>query len=75
MEEVDKLKKRKEDILRISENPNSINSKNMRVCEICGAMQTVIDTDKRVVTHLEGKLHTGFNILRKEYEVLKERRE
>ena len=36
----------------------------MRVCEICGAMQSMSDTEKRLTTHLEGKLHTGDGLSR-----------
>lgn len=43
----------------------------IKVCEVCGAMQAVNDTEKRIQTHFEGKLHTGFDILRKEFEKLK----
>lgn len=31
--------------------------RNMKVCEICGALQSTTDTDKRLTMHLEGKLH------------------
>lgn len=41
MEEVEKIKKRKEDTIKLYENPNTISAKHMKVCEICGAMQTV----------------------------------
>ena len=51
------------------------NSKFEKVCDICGALQTMNDTDKRTQTHLEGKLHTGFVVLRKELENLKNRKE
>jgi len=39
--------------------------KNMKVCEVCGALQATTDTDKRLVMHLEGKLHTGYQKVRK----------
>ena len=52
----------------------------MRVCQVCGAMQSITDTDKRLTTHLEGKLHVGFSKVRKmlkemlqEQEVFKQR--
>ena len=47
----------------------------MKVCEICGAMQAINDTEKRTQIHLEGKLHTGFAVLRKELEKLHKRKE
>lgn len=32
----------------------------MRVCEVCGAFLVIGDTEKRVLSHLEGKQHTGY---------------
>ena len=46
-----------------------------KVCEICGAMQAINDTEKRTQIHLEGKLHTGFAVLRKELDKLRKRKE
>ena len=37
----------------------------MRVCEICGAFLVVGDTEKRLQSHLEGKQHIGFALIRK----------
>ena len=37
----------------------------MKVCEVCGALMATTDTDKRLVMHLEGKLHTGYLQIRK----------
>jgi len=31
--------------------------RNMKVCEVCGALQSNADTDDRMQMHLEGKLH------------------
>jgi RNA-binding protein Luc7-like 2 len=42
----------------------------MKVCEICGALQSLVDTEKSMI-HLDGKLHTGFGTLRKELAILK----
>jgi len=70
------LLKQKKEELKLSGDPNmSSNLKQMKVCEICGAMQTINDTEKRTQTHLEGKLHTGFAMLRKELETLRKRKE
>lgn len=37
----------------------------MRVCPVCGAMQSITDTDKRLSIHLEGKIHIGYQRIRK----------
>lgn len=47
----------------------------MKVCEICGGLQTASDTDKRMVMHVEGKLHTGYAKIRKVLAELKAKRE
>lgn len=47
----------------------------MKVCDICGAMQAINDTEKRNQTHLEGKVHTGFALLRKELDKLSKQKE
>lgn len=73
-EEIQKLRSSKEDLRTLAENPTLI-AKQMKVCEICGAMQATNDTEKRNQTHLEGKVHTGFSKLRNELEKLKRRRE
>lgn len=36
----------------------------LKICLICGAIQTINDTEKRIQTHLEGKIHQGFLKLR-----------
>jgi len=73
MVQVEALKKRKEEI-KLAGDLSSAN-RHMKVCDICGAMQAINDTEKRALAHLEGKLHTGFAILRRELEILKKRRE
>jgi LUC7 N_terminus len=47
----------------------------MKVCEVCGGLQTASDTDKRMVMHVEGKLHTGFAKIRKVLAELKQKRD
>jgi len=75
MTQIESLKKRKEE-MKLTGDPNlGANSRQMKVCEICGAMQALNDTEKRSQAHFEGKLHTGFAILRRELEALKKRRE
>ena len=73
-EEVQKLKRAKEDLTTLAENPTMV-AKQMKVCEVCGAMQATNDTEKRNQTHLEGKVHTGFLKLRAELAKLERRRE
>lgn len=53
----------------------NMSKKQMAVCEICGAMQAATDTDKRLTTHLEGKLHMGFAKIRNCMAELKDKQE
>ncbi len=82
MKEVDKLKVQKAELegrhggggtLGIGGGENQIiqQDRNMKVCEVCGALQATTDTDKRMVMHLEGKLHTGYLKIRKVLNELK----
>jgi len=75
MAQIESLKKRKEE-MKLAGDPNlGAANRQMKVCEICGAMQALNDTEKRSQAHYEGKLHTGFAILRKELDNLKKRRD
>lgn len=46
----------------------------MKVCEVCGALQSALDTGKRLTMHLEGKLHTGYLKIRNKLAELKQKR-
>jgi hypothetical protein len=39
--------------------------KRMRVCEICGGFLVIGDQEKRIISHMEGKQHQGYLIIRK----------
>jgi len=66
MKVVDKLKEEKEHIIQSNDNrPLSANEKRMKVCETCGAFLVVGDTEKRMMSHLDGKQHQGFALIRK----------
>ena len=79
MKEVDRLKIQKQD-LEALQDPNAVASSKidrnaMKVCEVCGGLQTASDTDKRMVMHVEGKLHTGYAKIRKVLAELKSKRD
>ena len=74
MEEIEKLREDKDAILSIAENP-LLAQKQMKLCEVCGAMQSINDMEKRNLTHLDGKLHIGFAKMRKEIVKMKKRYE
>lgn len=67
MKVVDQLKTEKETIVSVQTTPIVLSSqeKRMKICEICGAFLVIGDTEKRVSSHLEGKQHVGFALIRK----------
>ena len=75
MKEVEKLKIQKQELESLSDVTLIPKDKNMKVCEVCGALQAATDTDKRLQMHLEGKLHTGYLKIRKVLAELKQKRE
>ena len=58
----------------MNDNPQVKQDKNMKVCTVCGALQSAGDTDKRLTMHLEGKLHTGYLKIRKKLKELTDKR-
>ena len=75
MKLVDELNAQKKEILAKYEQKSTYKEKQMKVCEICGAMQSSKDNEKRLLTHVEGKLHSGYLKIRKYLEALKKRKE
>jgi hypothetical protein len=73
-EEVESLKRTKEDLYLVALNQN-LAAKQMKICDVCGAKQSVNDLEKRNLSHLDGKLHVGFQTIRTEYDNLKKRLE
>ncbi|AGV14612.1 small nuclear ribonucleoprotein, variant [Cryptococcus neoformans var. grubii H99] len=59
-----KAEKEKE-LQHLNENAGASGHQKLRVCETCGAMLSVLDSDKRLADHFGGKLHLGYHELRK----------
>lgn len=74
MAEVEKFKKQKAELEALGDSSQVKQDRNMKVCEVCGALQSAGDTDKRLTMHLEGKLHTGYLKIRKKLAELKNKR-
>jgi hypothetical protein len=74
MRQIDLLKEQKNDLNSKTEHPLMIKEKQMKVCEVCGAMQSMQDNEKRLQTHNEGKLHTGYAKIREYLELLRRRK-
>jgi hypothetical protein len=66
VEALKQLKVDKErELQNLNENAGASGHQKLRVCEICGAMLSVLDSDKRLADHFGGKMHLGFHELRK----------
>ncbi|RKP13023.1 hypothetical protein BJ684DRAFT_5521, partial [Piptocephalis cylindrospora] len=48
-------------------------SQKLRVCEVCSAYLSILDTDARLADHFIGKLHMGYKEIRDRYEELRKR--
>jgi len=68
MKLVDQLKNEKEQLVLNSTRVTGTQEKKMKVCETCGAFLVVGDTEKRMISHLEGKQHQGYTQIRKALE-------
>jgi len=68
------MKEQKNEFISMTEHPLILKDKQMKVCDVCGAMQAVQDNEKRQQTHLEGKLHTGYQKIREHLDILRRKR-
>jgi hypothetical protein len=71
LEVIETFKKQKQELEALVDNTLVSSDKNMKVCVVCGALQSALDTGKRVTMHLEGKLHTGYLKIRSKLDDLK----
>lgn len=74
MKNIEKLNAEKENLLTLKEHPLMVREKQMKICEVCGALQSAVDNDKRLQTHVEGKLHSGYLKIREYLALLRRRR-
>jgi len=75
MQEIERLKVQRSELNNMSESSALQSERQRHICDVCGAMQSLNDTDKRVKMHLEGKLHTGYALIRKTLAEIKQSRE
>lgn len=62
-----KMPKEMAGVMSAASNPNQ----KLRVCEICGAFLSILDSDRRLADHFGGKLHLGYAKIRDELEKMK----
>ncbi|KAK4058770.1 splicing factor [Microbotryomycetes sp. JL221] len=62
------LKTEKEDkereLQQLTETSGASGHQKLRVCDICGAYLSVLDSDRRLADHFGGKMHLGYHQLR-----------
>jgi len=68
----EKLDKEKE-LQILSETSGASGHQKLRVCDICGAYLSILDSDRRLADHFGGKMHLGYLQLRQTLEEWKNR--
>ncbi|CED82887.1 Spliceosome subunit [Phaffia rhodozyma] len=65
---VDALKAEKADkereLQQLAETSGASGHQKLRVCEVCGAYLSILDSDRRLADHFGGKMHLGYKELR-----------
>ncbi|KAG2373273.1 hypothetical protein C9374_012262 [Naegleria lovaniensis] len=74
MERLDSLKKEKENIEAKVPTQKIGDTQELIVCEICGALLSVNESDQRLADHFAGKAHLGFQKVREKLRELRENR-
>ena len=60
MKEIEQIKIQRNLLTNTKEHAAIYKDRQMKVCEICGALQSAIDNEKRIQTHKEGKIHSAY---------------
>ena len=68
LEKVEALKMERSDkekeLQTLQENSGASGHQKLRVCDICGAYLSILDSDRRLADHLSGIMHMGYQRLR-----------
>ncbi|KAN0064959.1 splicing factor [Thecaphora frezii] len=59
---------------QLQENSGASGHQKLRVCDICGAYLSILDSDRRLADHFGGKMHLGYLRLREMIREFEERR-
>ncbi len=70
MKQIDIFREKKLNLINMSDY-NASKDQQLKICEVCGALQSVLDNESRLQTHNEGRLHTGYVKVREYLEKLK----
>ncbi|KAF8758809.1 hypothetical protein RHS01_02351 [Rhizoctonia solani] len=69
----EKTEKERE-LQQLTDTSGASGHQKLRVCDVCGAYLSVLDSDRRLADHFGGKMHLGYFELRKMLDELKQRR-
>lgn len=68
LEKVEALKaeraEKEKDLQALQESSGASGHQKLRVCDICGAYLSILDSDRRLADHFSGKMHVGYQRLR-----------
>ena len=68
LEKVDALKsersEKEKELQTLQENSGASGHQKLRVCDVCGAYLSILDSDRRLADHFSGKMHMGYQRLR-----------
>ena len=74
MKEIEQIKIQRNLLTNTKEHVAIYKDRQMKVCEICGALQSAIDNEKRIQTHKEGKIHSAYLKIRQYLDLLRKKR-
>ncbi|KAG8929148.1 splicing factor [Tulasnella sp. 419] len=78
MEAVEALKAEKtekeRELQQLTDTSGASGHQKLRVCDVCGAYLSVLDSDRRLADHFGGKMHLGYHELRQMLEGFREQR-
>ena len=72
--EIEQIKIQRNLLTNTKEHAAIYKDRQMKVCEICGALQSAIDNEKRIQTHKEGKIHSAYLKIRQYLDLLRKKR-
>ncbi|KAG7092644.1 hypothetical protein E1B28_008983 [Marasmius oreades] len=79
MAAIEALKSEKADkereLQQLTDTSGASGHQKLRVCDVCGAYLSVLDSDRRLADHFGGKMHLGYHELRNMLGKFKEERE
>ncbi|KAG6833697.1 hypothetical protein H0H87_002894 [Tephrocybe sp. NHM501043] len=63
------------DLQQLTDTSGASGHQKLRVCDVCGAYLSVLDSDRRLADHFGGKMHLGYHELRNMLSKFREERE